>query len=158
MSRRALFIVMFVSLALNLFILGAVAGALFLGDRFHRPRPFVRGAPPMFAAAAMLPQAEQSAYEDALRSAAGVAGPKLRQAREIRRDAWVRMGADPVDAAAVTADLDRARGLEAQAREDVDHRIVDFAAHLPAADRSRLAQALAAPPQRRGPRREPPPP
>jgi uncharacterized membrane protein len=158
MSRRSLLVLLFASLALNLFVLGAVAGAAFLGGRFHHHRPAPRGGAPMFAAAAALPQAERTAYSDTLRAAAAEAGPKLREARAARREAWGRLAADPPDAAAVTAELDRARALEAQAREDVDHRVVDFAARLPPPERHALAQALAAPPQRHGPRHDPPPP
>lgn len=157
MSRRTLYILLFASLALNLFILGAVAGAAFLGGRFHHPRPG-RGAPPMFAAAAVLSEPERGAYVDALRGAAAEAGPKLRQARAIRREAFQRLGADPVDSAGVMADLDQARALETQARQAVDQRIVNFTAQLPAADRARLAQALAAPPPHRRRRGPPAPP
>jgi uncharacterized membrane protein len=40
----------------------------------------------------------------------------------------------------------------------VEHKIVDFAAHLPAAERGALSQALAHPmPRHGGPRRGPPP-
>ncbi|THD79835.1 MAG: periplasmic heavy metal sensor [Phenylobacterium sp.] len=158
MSRRTILILLFVSLALNLFVLGAVAGARFFGERGPGHRPEFRGGPPMFAAGAALSDTERSAYQDVLHSAAADAAPKLRQARALRHDAWSRLGTDPVDAAAIAADLDHARALETEARGDVDHKIVDFAAKLPVADRGKLGQALSTPPQRRGGQRQPPPP
>ena len=159
MSRRTILILLFVSLAVNLFVLGAVAGARFFGAREHGHRPEFRGGPPMFAAGAALPDNERDGYQEVLRSAAADAAPKLRQARTLRHDAWTRLAADPVDAAAISTDLDHARALEAEARGDVDHRIVEFAAKLPAADRGKLGQALSLPPQRRGggSRQGPPP-
>jgi uncharacterized membrane protein len=101
----------------------------------------------MMAAAAALPESQQAAYREALRAEAVRVGPQLRQARQVRREAWTRLGADSVDMAGISADLDRARALELQARADVDRVILGFAAKLPAADRARLGQALAQPPR-----------
>jgi uncharacterized membrane protein len=158
-SRRTLIILLFVSLALNLFIVGAIAGGFVFGERFHHRRPpQFRGGPPMFAAGASLPDAERGPFLDALRSATDDAKPKIDQARALRRDAWLKLGGDSVDAKGIDASLDQARALEGQARADVEHKIVDFAAHLPAAERGPLSQALAHPmPHRGGPRRGPPP-
>jgi uncharacterized membrane protein len=160
-SRRTLFILLFVSLALNLFIIGAGAGAFLLGERLHPRRgPEMRGAPPMFAAAQALPADEARAYRDALSAEALAVRPTLHQARMMRHDAWLKLAADPLDAAGIVADLDKARALQAQAQSEVDKKIVDYAAHLSAADRARFGQALAQPPQRRGGggRGGPPPP
>jgi uncharacterized membrane protein len=158
MSPRSLVIALFASLALNLFILGLAAGAYFLGDRMHHRRPEFRGGNPMMAAGAVLPDNEAEAYRDALSGQVMAERPKVHEARTIRHDAFVRLGADPVDANAINADLDRARVLEGEARGEVDHKIVEFAAKLPAADRAKLGQALAQPPQRRGGPRPPGPP
>jgi uncharacterized membrane protein len=102
----------------------------------------------MMAAAAALPEDQRAAYHEALRAEAMRVGPQLREARQIRRQAWARLAADPVDGGAITADLDRSRALETQARADVDHAILGFAVKLPAAERARLGQALAEPPRR----------
>lgn len=157
MSQRTLFIALFVSLAVNLFVLGALAGVYLFGPRLHHRPPEFRGGPPMMAAAAALPENQRAAYHDALRAEVMRVGPQLREARQIRRGAWARLAADPVDAAAINADLDRARAMELQARADVDRAILGFAAKLPAADRARFGQALAEPP-RHGGRHGPPPP
>jgi uncharacterized membrane protein len=150
-SQRNLFILLFVSLALNLFILGAAAGAYVFGDRMHHRHPEFRGGGnPMLSAASVLPDNEAEAYREALSAQVMAERQKVHEARSIRHDAFVRLGADPVDAAAVTGDLDRARALETDARGEIDHAIVQFAAKLAPADRAKLAQALAQPPQRHG--------
>ncbi len=146
MSRRSLFILMFVSLALNLFILGAAAGVTILADLFH-PKP---PQAPMMAAAALLPEAQRDAYRESLSDAAAAARPKLRQARRLRHDAWTRLGADPLDGPGVLADLDRARTLQSEAQDEIDTKIVELAAQMPAAQRAKLGAALAQPAQQRG--------
>ena len=156
MSRRTLFILLFVSLALNLFVLGAAAGAFLFGDRLHPARPpgMRGGGPPMFAAAAALPPAEAEAYREALSAEALAVRPKLHEAHRMRREAWLKLGADPVDAAGIAAELDKARELQAQAQSEVDRKIVEVAARLPAADRGRFAEAISQPPMWRGPGRD----
>ena len=153
MSRRTLYIILFVSLAVNLFAIGLGAGAFFFGERLrpHRPPPEFRGGgPPMMAAAAALPDNSREAYRDAISAEALAVRPKLKEARQLRHDAWMKLAGDPVDADTVAADLDRARALESEARAAIDRRIVDFTARLPAAERGPFAQALSTPPQRRG--------
>ncbi|MDB5442983.1 MAG: hypothetical protein JWP73_1359 [Phenylobacterium sp.] len=145
MSRRTLVILLFASLALNLFVLGAAAGVTVLADLFH-PKP---PQAPMMAAAALLPEGQRDAYRESLNDAAAAARPKLRQARRLRREAWTRLGAEPLDAAGVLADLDRARALQSQAQDEIDRKIVELAAPMPAAQRAKLGAALAQPPQRR---------
>lgn len=159
MNRRTLYILLFISLALNLFVLGAAAGVYLFAPRMHgHPPGFRGGGPGMMAAAAALPESQRGAYQDALRAEAMQVGPQLREARQIRRAAWAKLGADPVDPAAITADLDRARAMETQARADFDHAILDFAAKLAPADRAHFGQALAEPPHHGARRGTPPPP
>jgi uncharacterized membrane protein len=153
-NPRSLLIALFVSLAVNLFVLGALAGVYLFGPRLHhRPPEFRGGGPAMMMAAAALPESERAAYQDALRAEASRVAPQVHEARRIRRAAWARLAADPLDAAAINADLARARALETQSRADVDTAVLGFAAKLPAADRARLSAALAEPPRhgRRGP-------
>ena len=158
MSRRSLLILLFVSLALNLFIVGAGVGAYLLGGHLPGQGGSPRGGgPPMFAAAQALPGQEADAYRDTLSSEANAVRPTMRQARMLRHDAWLKLGAEPLDSAAIVADLDRARSLQARAQSEIDRKIVDFATHLPAADRVKFGEALSLPPQRHGGRRPAPP-
>lgn len=147
MSRRGLVIALLVSLAVNLFFIGGVAGAALMELRVHRgplPGP---PRPPMFAMAedlsATLAPEHREPWMSRLREAAADAGPRLKQSHDLRRAAWGRLAADPADPDAVLADLTRARQLELQARGDIDRTVVTFAAGLPSEERKRLADKLA---------------
>ncbi len=144
MSRRTLLILLAVSLAVNLFAIGAVVGGLAIAT--HRPRAEAgvgRPGPALWAAAESLPEDQRRAYRRLLREQGRLTGQTLRQAREDRRAAWGRMAQEPFDAKATIAALDHARRLEMNARGGAEHRIVEFAAALPPAERARLAQGLA---------------
>jgi uncharacterized membrane protein len=152
MGQRSLLIALIVSLAVNLFVIGAVVGAFALGSRVHAFRGGGRPVTPLWAAAADLSPDRQTAYRQALRGEAGEVAGKLRAARQARRDAWLSLRSQPFDAVAAATALDRARALEMQARGDVEHRIIDFAAGLTPPERAQLAERLAraGPPGRRG--------
>lgn len=141
MSRRGLVITLIVSLAVNLFVLGGLAGAALMGLPLHRPPP--QSGPPRLAAlgAALTPEQRQ-AWQATIRQSAQNAGPKLRQARLLRGQAWRAMSADTVDTQAVLAALSQSRGLEFQARSEMDRAVVGFTATLPADERRKLSEAL----------------
>lgn len=146
MGRRWVWIVMFSSLALNLFLVGLMAGALVIGSRFHVLRPQGAGPQPvrgLWAAGSGLTPEHRQAFHKVLRGGGQDVGAKLREARQLRRQAWTQMGAEPLDPAAATQSLDRARALETEARGGVEHEIVTFAATLPPAERAALAEGLA---------------
>jgi uncharacterized membrane protein len=141
MSRRSLVIALIVSLAVNLFVLGGLAGAMLMGWPGHGPPP-QPGPPRLAALGAALTPAQQQAWRQTIRQAAQNAGPKLRQARRLREQAWTLMNADTVDTGAVLSALNQSRGLEFQARSEMDRAVVGFAATLPAEERRKLGEAL----------------
>jgi uncharacterized membrane protein len=144
MSRRALAITLFVSLAVNLFVIGAVIGGLVVGQHLRAGRPVGgRGGQPLMVAADTLPPEHRRAYRQLLRSQAQEVGTELRQARAARAQAWTQLGQDPVPAPAIKQALAEARAQEIAARSQIEGQIVDFAATLPAAERAQLAQGLA---------------
>jgi uncharacterized membrane protein len=120
----------------------------------HAFRDGPRPAGPLWTAAGDLSPEQQQSFRQALRGEAGEAADKLRAARQARREAWLSLRAQPFDPAAATAALDRARGLEMQARSGVERRIIAFAATLKPEERAKLADRLA----RSGPGRRGPPP
>lgn len=144
MSPRGLTIALIVSLAVNLFVLGAVAGGFFIAHRLHQAAPTMRsGGPPLWRAGDALPPLHRSQFRTVLRGQAAQARAHMLEAREARAAAWRRLGDDPLDAASVEGDLDRARAVEMQARTAVERQVVRFAAELPPAERRRLAEGLA---------------
>lgn len=147
MSRKGLIIALLVSLAVNLFVIGGVAGMALMEFRMLGGPPPGPPRPPTFAMAedisATLAPEHREAWMTTMREAASNAGPRLRQSHDIRREAWGKLAADPVSAQAVLAELGQARDLEGQARSDIDRTVVTFAASLPADERKRLADKLA---------------
>lgn len=144
MSRRALLIALIVSLAVNVFVLGGFAGAVFMGlFRPHGPPP-MQGPPHLAAIGEALDPSHRDAWISTVRQTAQSTRPKLQQARDLRRQAWQALSNDPVDPQAAVASLDQARTLEFQARAEMDRAVVGFAATLPAEERRRLGEALKA--------------
>lgn len=161
MSRKTLIVLLILSLAVNVFMIGAVVGGLVVGHKSRGDRPMMgRGGPPLWAAANDLSEAQRRDYRRLLRGEAGEVREGMRAARAARTQAWADLGAEPMDAAAVKASLDRARAAEMAARGEVEARIVDFAGRLPPKDRATLSEGLRrsqpGPQEKRGPRREGP--
>lgn len=149
MSRRGLLIALFLSLAVNLFALGAVAGGFVMAQRL-REAPVAVGAarlgqPPLWAAARELSPENRRAYRQLIRGQASGLRPGLRETRRLRADAWSRLDGDRPEPAAAKAALAQARQLELRTRAEVEDRIVDFAAGLPADERAKLVQGLTNP-------------
>jgi len=141
MSRRGLLIALIVSLALNVFVLGGLAGALLMG--VHPPGGPPPGGPPRLAAMGeALSPAHRQAWEQTLKTAVGISRPKLQQARALRRQGWQALAANPADPAAALLSLNQSRLLEAQARGEMDQAVVGFVATLPADERGRLTDKL----------------
>jgi uncharacterized membrane protein len=149
MTSRKLTIVLFVSLACNLFLVGAVVGGLVVGARF-RAAPMMEGrsAAPVLRAADSLTPEQRRAYRQALRGEAMPMAGALREARLARQDAWRGLMREPFDEAQTIADLDRARAREMEARGAVERRVVHFAGTLSPEERVRFAEGL----MRAGPR------
>jgi uncharacterized membrane protein len=151
MSRKTLVILLFVSLAVNLFVMGAFAGVALTRFRPPPPQHFGQGRPGLAAAAAALTPEQREAWRQALRDQAQESAPKLRESRMVRRQAWDGLGAEPLDAAAIRADLARSRQLEQDARAAMDERMVAFAATLSPQERAAFGKAVAQRPGMGGP-------
>lgn len=145
MSRNTLTVALFVSLAVNLFVIGAVVGGLVVAVRAPAGpvEPAARPGPALWAAGSELTPQSRREFHRMLREQGAESGQRLRAARQARRAAWESMSQQPFDAAATNRALDAARVLEMNARRDVEHRIVGFAGRLPAEERARFADALA---------------
>jgi uncharacterized membrane protein len=151
MNRTVLYVALFASLALNLFIAGTYVGSRLAGGHadasdVQRPRN------PVVMAVRELTPEQRAAWRAQNRDFVAINGVKLREARRLTRETMLSFGAPSFDPARAIADLDRARALEHEARNAMDRRIVGFVATLPPADRARFGEALARPAaQRRQP-------
>lgn len=151
MGRRGLIIALFVSLVVNVFVIGGIVGAGLSGVRLRPPPHAGGGGPPrgpMAQAIRTLSPEQQQAWRESMRAQGR--NPGQREARRIHRAAMLRFGEEPFPRDAILAEFNRARALEQQGRSAVDQRIVDFAASLPRDDRARFGEALARPNLGRG--------
>ncbi len=151
MDRRVLWAGLFVSLALNVFVVGA-----FMGSRLIREdtppasaesRPLRPRSPVIQAVRSLSPQS-QAAWRAQSAGFARTVGPDTREARRLVRETLRSLGEDHVDTAAAIANLTRARSLEHASRTAMDRRLVAFAASLPPEERAKFAEALSHQPRR----------
>ncbi len=143
-----------VSLALNLFLVGAVVGVLVVGARTLMERADFRrdgGGGRVFAAFQALPQDRRQALRAMMREQAMDAAPDMRAAAEARRHAEQLMAADRYDASAVAAALTEARQAEDRARARLDSTLAARLATLTPQERVVFAQVMMRGPPR-GPR------
>ncbi len=152
-----------VSIILNVFLIGGIAGGL----AFWRLNPQVHAAAApaagpqqrralRFAADELGPQ-QQHAFRQALREARMDSLPSLREGQAHRRDLVGLIGADRFDRSAVMNALGGARSADAAVRTRLETAIVDFAAGLTPADRAAFVQGLARSPTLRQPPARPNP-
>jgi uncharacterized membrane protein len=161
MSERKLKTVLIVSIILNVFLVGGVAGGL----AFWRLNPQVRAAakpapgsprplPLRFAADGLAPD-QQRAFRQTLRAARQASSSDLRSAQAHRRDLAGLFGARDFDRAAVETALTGARTADAAVRARLETAVADYAAALSAEDRAVFARGLARSPTLRTPPQAP---
>ena len=145
--KRWATVLLIVSLVVNIFLVGAIAGSVWHWT--HDRGIGLRGGWRMRAADA-LPEPQGDAFREAVHGTMRASLPVIKGGRAARADA-ARLFVQPqFDAAAVTADLDRARAADMVLRTNLEHQVVSFAATLPQEQREKLAEALRAGPLRQG--------
>ena len=165
MSDRRLRVGLIVSVILNVFLIGGIAGGL----AFWRLNPQVQAVAPAggaqprralrFAADGLAPE-QRVAFLQTLRQVRRESLAQVREAQDHRRALVGLIGARDFDRAAVMAALDGARAADVAVRTRLETAVVDYAAGLSPADRAVLVQGLVRSPTLRQPppRQLPPPP
>lgn len=143
MKGRWLYVVLVVSLALNLFGAGLIVGAKVVGRRLleSRPPPAVLRAPIWRAGDGLSPPYRQ-AFRKTVREAVLATRDDIREGRRLRQDAIARLGQPNYDANSVAAELRQGRALDQKARDEVEVAILKFAATLPADQRAILSEGM----------------
>jgi uncharacterized membrane protein len=141
-----------VSLVLNLFLAGVLAGAAWrwwAAERMQRAvaptAPTSAAAQPRglrYAADELLPE-QRRAYRQSLRDVRRDSAALILSARESRQEVLRLLAAPQFDSAAMAAALARTREADAALRARVEGSVVDFAKTLPPEDRQKLANGLA---------------
>lgn len=152
MKERGLQLLLIASLLLNVFIVGALIGAAVVWQREARPPTVALAAQPtrLRLAAMSLSPPYRRQLRQHLAQTARALRPQVDEARAARLDAQRLLSAPTLDAAALRAALERARSADEAIRSRIEASLVDFAATLPQAERSALAQALQRPARRPG--------
>ncbi|MDR6391040.1 periplasmic heavy metal sensor [Paraburkholderia phenoliruptrix] len=143
MNSRSWKVVLVVSLVLNVFLLGAIAGGVY---RWYAAR---EAAAPLAAqqralrfAAETLSPARQKAFADSLKNGRREGRQYGREAREARREVLRLLAAPQLDRAALDAALARTRAADSNLRATVESSVADFAATLSPQERVEFADSL----------------
>ena len=139
MKGRRLQLFLALSLALNLFLAGLIAGTGLLDRREHdrggRHAAFDQ-------AVRQLDPADAEALRTLMRTKGEQAEPRFRALREARREVQRRMSQPDYDPAAVRAAVTQVRVQEVALRDDLDRSLIDFAARLDPEERAAVAPLL----------------
>lgn len=134
-------LLLFVSLGLNLFLVGLIVGGLTLGARDRATRGHAKSRS-LISVAERLEPANRESFHALLRREAEEARPRVRALRQARGEAATAVTADPYDPQAAAAALDRARAEELALRRELDREVLVYAVRLSPDERALLAEAL----------------
>jgi uncharacterized membrane protein len=154
MNGRSWKILLVVSLVLNVFLLGGIAGGAYQWFAAHGgwgKAPAQRTA--LRFAAEDLPAERQKQFIDALKDARREGRDYAREGREGRHEVLTLLAAPQLDRAALDAALQRTREADSALRAQVESGVADFAATLTPEERIKFANGL----KLAGQWREPPP-
>ncbi|MDG2527575.1 periplasmic heavy metal sensor [Caulobacter endophyticus] len=144
-ANRTLIIALVASGALNLFLVGGIAGAAWMRQEARREAPIAAAQaqrPPLWTAGRDLPPEHRRALRRSLREAALENRADAQAARAERRAVVEAMAEGRFDRAEAERRMAAARALESGVRAKVDGRLVAFAESLPPEERKVLAEGL----------------
>ncbi|AYV46529.1 hypothetical protein CFHF_15460 [Caulobacter flavus] len=144
-ADRRLIVALAVSGALNLFLVGGIAGAAWMRHEARREAPVAAALaqrPPLWTAGRDLPPEHRRALRRTLREAALENRADAQAARAERRAVVDAMLDGRFDRAQADRRMAAARTLEGGVRAKVDGRLTAFAESLPPEERKVLAEGL----------------
>jgi len=137
--------VLFISLALNLLIIGGVAGAWGAGVRLQREtetRAVVERMPGPRAFLRALPPEARELMRDELAESWGESREARQAAIQARRDAFAAVGAEPYDGARVRAAFERLRAADQAAIAVFHDNVIEAFGELSPEQRREALEAL----------------
>lgn len=142
MSERFRTIVLALSLALNVFIVGAAVGGAYMWHVFGPLRPGMSARGGLGVAANALPAEERKTFRQKLMQARKEAAPDIAAARSGRLELAQLMVAEPLNRQAVDAQLAAIRQSDMALRARLEKAVVDFAETLTPAERNSFVEGL----------------
>ncbi len=144
MNSRALAIALGVSLVVNVFVVGAIVGAIGMNHRIteKRAQPRQFAGNPILRVSERLPKDVGERYLAAMRAQGEGSRAKMAEMRQARGDAMRALSAPDYDAKAAADALARARTAEGEMRAALETTVVEFAKDLPQDQRAVIAQSL----------------
>jgi uncharacterized membrane protein len=160
MRRPWLVIGLVVSLALNLFLVGAAAGIVALGSRLAKEG--ARPAAALFWATQDLPEPQRRDMRLMLRATRNTVLADTNRSLALRSQAWAALADPTPDVAAIKDKLSQSRQIDIAVRTTVEEKIVDYAAQLSPANRALFSAGMRrglppAAPAQSTPQAQPPP-
>jgi uncharacterized membrane protein len=142
MSDRVRTIVLTISLAFNVFIVGAAVGGAYMWHASgpHRPGIAARGG--LRHAAEKLPAAERKAFRQMLAQTRKDAVSDITAARSGRRKLMRLMTADSIDRQAIDAQLSAIRQADSALRARLEKTVIDFFETLTPSERRTFVEGL----------------
>ncbi len=147
MTPRTLKTLLVVSLVVNVFLLGSIAGGAYRW--FANERAVAAEQRGLRFAASELSDERQRQLREALRDTRRDAQPLIRAARDGRRDLVRILSAPQLDRDALDAALASTREADSALRAQIESTVAEFAATLTPDERLKLVDAM----ERRGPLR-----
>lgn len=142
MTSRALKIALVASLTANVFIVGAVGGAIAMRHRMMEQRAKPPMGNPLMRIAQQLPKDVGVRYIARVREQSQASRPQMMEARAARTEAAKVLAAPQYDPAAASVALARARAADDATRAALENAVVDFARTLKPEERRVIAQSL----------------
>lgn len=139
MNSHAMKIALAISLTLNVFILGAAAGAW-----YWRSAPmFTQQDQGLAGAAQALEPTQRQAFRETLAKARHDAQPDSQAARDARNKLAQLLNKADLDRSSVDAALDMTRAADVRVRARIETAVIDFAESLDPESRALLVNGLA---------------
>jgi uncharacterized membrane protein len=145
MTSSRIKIALAASLALNLFVIGAVAGAAGMQARLSKkaPETSTRGnTSALMRAAEVLPEAKREQYIARLKTEGENAQADFKAARAARVEASALIAAPSYDLPRISSLLAQARTHDVRARTRFETAVIEFAGTLTPAERKVLGERL----------------
>ncbi|HEY1751320.1 MAG TPA: periplasmic heavy metal sensor [Caulobacteraceae bacterium] len=141
MRPRWLVIGLVVSLALNLFLIGAGAGIIALGSRLARENGGERVAA-LFWATQKLPRTDRRQIRAMLTNTRQQVRADADRSLALRMAAWSALADPRPDTAAIEQQLAQSRQIDVATRAVVEHKVTAYVAAMPPADRAIVAAGM----------------